>query len=126
MSEIKGSINYTLTIDPTGQQHGLSYDNKLENDIVGLMVASQVLTVQLGQWKEYKKKEGIDKKKVGSNIALIAGALRSIRPIMLALLDSYDDYVAHQEDMSSKETEILKQPGLIPNELGSNPNHVDV
>ncbi len=126
MSEIKGSINYTLTIDPTGQQHGLSYDNKLENDIVGLMVASQVLTVQLGQWKEYKKKEGIDKKKVGSNIALIAGALRSIRPIMLALLDSYDDYVAHQEDMSSKETEILKQQGLIPNELGSNPNHVDV
>lgn len=118
MSEIKGTINYTLTIDPTGEQHGLSYDNKLENDIVGLMVASQVLTVQLGQWKEYKKQSGIDKKKVGSNIALIGGALRSIRPIMLAILDSYDYYIAHQEDLSSKEVELLKQQGLIPNTEG--------
>jgi len=102
MIEVKGSMNYTLEIDPSGEKHGMSYDNKIENDIAALMVASQVLTVQLGQWKDFKKKcdSSADKKKAGSNIALIADALRGIKPLMHALLNTYEDYKKHQASQS--------------------------
>lgn len=105
MIEVKGSMNYTLLIDNSGEEnHGMTYDNSIENDIVSLMVASQALTVQLGQWKEYKKKctKPQDKKAAGSNIALLAAAIRGVKPLTNALLNTYEDYKKAMTEQSVK------------------------
>lgn len=116
MTKITGIINYTLEIDPTDEQHKLSYDNKFENDIVALMMSSQVLTIQLGQWKEYKKIETDSKKKkyAGKRIADCASALRAIKPLMLDLLNTYDDFVAHQAQIAAEKLNEFVQQGVEP------------
>lgn len=117
MTHISGNINYELDIDPTGEKHGLSYDNKMENDIVGLMIAAQVLTVHLGQWKEHKAKlSGIDKKKVGAIIHSIGEALRGVKPLMTELLNSYDGYIAYQHSVSLKQAAFNQEQGVSPKE----------
>jgi len=118
MKIITGSINYTLEIDPTGDKHSLSYDNKMENDIAALMISAQTLTVQLGQWKEYQKKvSGPDKKKVGANISQIADALRGVKPLMNALLDNYEGYIAYQNEMAAKQADFNVEQGVTPKDL---------
>lgn len=103
MKEVKGSIEYVLTIDPTGEKHSLSAVNSLENDIVSLMISSQALTVQLGMWKEHKKKAtGQDKVKAASNISQIAAALRGIKPLMNGLLNTYEGYKEYEAKIKSE------------------------
>jgi|SRR6185369_5091886 len=115
MKIITGSINYTLEIDPSGQKHSLSYDNKMENDIAALMISAQTLTVQLGQWKKMKAEmSGPDKNKVGANISLIADALRGIKPLMNALLDTYEDYIAYQHEIAAKQADFNVEQGITP------------
>ena len=95
MTEVKGTMNYTLRIDPTEEgNHGISFDSSIENDIAALMVAAQALTVQSGQWKEFKKKctSSEDKKKAGANIALMGDALRGIKPLTTALCNTYEGF----------------------------------
>ena len=117
MTTITKSLNYTLEIDPTGEKHSISYENSIENDIASLMVSAQVLTVQLGQWKEYKKSaKGEDKKKASKNISEVAAALRGIKPLMNALLNTYDDYMAHQAFEEAQKKTALQESGLLPNE----------
>lgn len=117
MTTITKSLNYTLEIDPTGEKHGISYENSIESDIASLMIAAQVLTVQLGQWKEYKKAAaGEGKKKASKNISDVAAALRGIKPLMNALLNSYDEYMAYQAQMEAEKKEMLQQNGMIPKE----------
>lgn len=113
---IEGTINYKLEIDPEGQKHGLSYENKFENDIAGVMIACQVLTVQLQQWKTYKKEKGADTKKAGSNIANIASGLRSIKPLMHSLLDTYDEFKEYQDMMAKAKLEELQASKVEPKE----------
>ena len=116
MTQIKGTINYTLDIDPKGEEHGLIYENKMENDIAGIMIAAQVLTVQLGQWKEYKKQEKADKKKASHNIATIATGLRAIKPLMHSLLNTYDEFKEYQENAAKEQIEMLTNMGVLPKE----------
>ncbi|MFA7289600.1 MAG: hypothetical protein WC055_12055 [Melioribacteraceae bacterium] len=117
MKQITGKIDYVLEIDPNGDKHGLSYSNSIESDIVGLMISAQVLTVQLGQWKEHKKGlQGEHKKKVGAIISTIADALRGIKPLMTELLDSYDDFIAHQNQLAQMESEVLTDMNILPKE----------
>jgi len=94
MTEVKGTMNYVLQIDPSGEKHGMSYDNNMQNDIACLMVAAQVMTIHLQAQKDYKKnsKNPSDRKAIAKNISLIADGLRGLKPLMNSLLNTYDDY----------------------------------
>ena len=97
MTTVEGKMNYVLEIDPTGEKHGLKYDNNMENDIACLMVAAQVLNIHLNAQHEFKKqvKAPSDKKNIAKNISILANALRGVKPVMHSLLNSYDSYKEH-------------------------------
>lgn len=95
MIEVKGSMNYTIRIDPSGENnHGISFDSNIENDIAALMIAAQALTIQSGQWKKFKKdcKSTTDKKAAGSNISLLADAIRGVKHLTIALCNTYEGF----------------------------------
>jgi len=96
--EVKGTINYTLTIDPKGEDHSISYEDSIENGIAALMMATHTLGTQLEHQKEYKKKASskVNKDAIGANINKISAAIRGVQVLQQAILNNYLEFKEHQ------------------------------
>lgn len=126
MSEITGTIDYVLNIDPTGQKHTLDVPNTIEGDIVALMMAATTLTHKLHQQKELKKTlSGPNKRAVSENIANISAALRGLKPVMDSLCDAYYPYKQHQEELlNQQKAEDLTEQGILPKQDSEEPSQI--
>lgn len=108
MVNVEGQMKYKLGIDTEKENYSINYESTIENEIASLMVATQVLGVQLNNQKEYKKTAVGKKNKdaVGSNIAKISSGIAGINSFLNALLNNYEDYKKFAEEQKKASAEI--------------------
>jgi len=100
MVNVEGKMQYKLSVDTEKESYSINYESTIENEIASLMVATQVLGVQLNNQKEFKKtaKGKANKDAVGSNIAKISSGIAGINSFLNALLNNYEDYKKFAEE----------------------------
>lgn len=114
MTNIKGQIEYDLTIDPKGQNHSLQADGTMENSIVSLLIVEQMFAIQIEMWVKSEPKNSMEEKIRRKKIKDMNNSLKGIKELTNACLYNYHDFKNHEAEYNQKREEALKEEGVIP------------
>lgn len=118
MTNIKGQIEYDLTIDPKGQNHSLQADATIENSIVSLLIVEQMIAIQIEMWANQEvAKSSAEAKMRRKTIKDLNNSLTGIKNLTNVCLSTYHDFKNHEAETMQRMEEALKEEGTIPKEF---------
>ena len=101
MKEIKGTIEYTLTLNEETNQWSIDYNHGLENNMATLVMAHSVMGAYEGKFSEDKAGAKCKfKQYISAEIDVVVKAKRGLHKMFNFIMNTYDMY---QEGLAAKE-----------------------
>lgn len=96
--EIKGSIDYTIKIQESGEWT-IEYEQGIENEIVALSISQHTMEHSIAALTiEKKRAKGVELKSIKTQIAKYTDARMGIKMLADLLCNHYESYKKYRED----------------------------